>query len=130
MGIPPYFPGPLLSSFSCPTSLMAFVTILAWNCKGLGDSLMIANQKKLFGFKNLTQYSLISKTNKSAIEMEHTQLELGFSQCCVEIVKQLDRVGHNITLDQGGSWRLYGKQLNLLNYQKRGLKVVYSILPS
>ncbi|GLT33351.1 hypothetical protein SLA2020_079490 [Shorea laevis] len=59
---------------------MASAKILAWNCRGLGNSMTLAELKKLLRI-HTPQLLFLSESKRTVAEMDRIRLELGFSNC-------------------------------------------------
>ncbi|GKV29515.1 hypothetical protein SLEP1_g38441 [Rubroshorea leprosula] len=54
--------------------------ILAWNCRGLGETFAISELKKLY-FQHKPNIIFLSETKRTAMEMTSIRPDLGFDQC-------------------------------------------------
>ncbi|GLT59791.1 hypothetical protein SLA2020_325910 [Shorea laevis] len=59
---------------------MASITILAWNCRGLGNPATLTKFKKISRTQK-PQLMFLSETKQNTAEMERIRLEVGFSNC-------------------------------------------------
>lgn len=85
---------------------MASTTILAWNCRGLSDYLILAELKKLIQSQR-PHLTFLSETKRSMVEIQRIQLEL-VSYCSL-----VDSIGRS-----GGLATLWTNEvhINLLSY--------------